>query len=167
MMETHLQYNILQRRTSCGLSLIEMLIVVAVISLLVSIVLGVGNSIQRKANEQLTENTFALLEAALQEYYDYQDYFPVQSEENFENAAAHSQMLYQALRSIPGSRKIISKVSNRQIKNKYGDDGTWPEIYDPWKMPIDYRYTTDQTFPVLISAGPDRTFGNSDDISSK
>jgi hypothetical protein len=42
-----------------------------------------------------------------------------------------------------------------------------PEIYDPWGTPLDYRYEAGENFPELISAGPDRKFGNADDITNR
>ena len=42
-----------------------------------------------------------------------------------------------------------------------------PEIYDSWGTVLDYRYVAGNTFPVIISAGPDEQFGTADDISSR
>ena len=45
------------------------------------------------------------------------------------------------------------------------------ELRDPWGTLLDYVYEyaggKGDTFPELISAGPDRQFGTADDISSK
>jgi hypothetical protein len=32
---------------------------------------------------------------------------------------------------------------------------------------LDYRYVAGQNFPLLVSAGPDKTFGTPDDIDNK
>jgi hypothetical protein len=34
-------------------------------------------------------------------------------------------------------------------------------------MPVDYRYSLGENFPVMTSAGPDKVFGTADDMSSK
>ncbi len=153
-----------------GVTLVEMLIVLAIIALLTSMVIGIAGRISNQSKEQLTRNTFALLESALQEYYEYWGYFPEQAEEDFTNAAAHSEILYGALNSILSSRKILEKISNSLIKHNV-DTGAVPpipEIYDPWRTVLDYRYVAGNNFPELISAGPDRNFETTaDNLTSR
>jgi len=55
-----------------GVTLVEMLIVVAIIALLASIVIGIAGRISNQGKEQLTRNTFALLNAALEQFRDYE-----------------------------------------------------------------------------------------------
>lgn len=64
---------------------------------------------------------------------------------------------------------ILEKINASLIKQNVdtGSIQPVPEIYDPWGTVIDYRYTISDTFPELVSAGPDRIFGNADDISNK
>ena len=144
-----------------------MVIVVAVIALLVSMVIGISSRIDKRTKEKGVENIFALLGSALQEYYQYTDKFPEQTEKNFTNTPAHSEYLYKELQSIPSSRKVLEKVSDSLLENKFGYSTTPPEIYDPWGTALDYRYVTGDNFPELISAGPDRVFDTADDVSSK
>jgi prepilin-type N-terminal cleavage/methylation domain-containing protein len=59
------------RTCKIGLTLIEMLIVVAIIAILVTMVIGIAAHIDNQGKEQLTENTFALLGAALGQFQDY------------------------------------------------------------------------------------------------
>jgi len=54
-----------------GLTLIEMIVVVAVIALLASVLISTATRIQNKAKEQLTESTIAILSAALEQFADY------------------------------------------------------------------------------------------------
>jgi len=54
-----------------GFTLVEMLIVIAVIAILVSMVIAVASRIDNKAKEQLTESTLAILNAALEQFSDY------------------------------------------------------------------------------------------------
>jgi len=54
-----------------GFTLVEILVVVAVIVILATMIVGITSRVNNQAKEQLTENTFAILDAALQEFYDY------------------------------------------------------------------------------------------------
>ncbi len=152
-----------------GLTLVEILVVVAIIAILATIVIGIAARINDQSKERGLESTFTLLESALQEYCEDTDKCPLQLEKNFANALIHSEYLYGELYSIPSSRKILEKVSDSLIKHDV-DTGTIPpvpEIYDPWGTPLDYRYVPGDNFPELLSAGPDKIFGSGDDISNK
>ena len=170
------------RKYKHGLSLVEMLIVVAVIALLATMVIGVASRIDNQSKEKLLDSTFALLEGALEEYREFQGDFPVSPAGNFssaeERAAVRSEYLYEHLRSIPSSREILEKISDSLIRNEYPPgvlpNDTYPEIYDPWQVnseefrrAIDYIYVAGDHYPKLISAGPDRIFGNADDITNR
>lgn len=54
-----------------SLTLVEMLIAVAIIAILAIMVIGIAARINSQGKEQLTENTFALLDAALGQFQDY------------------------------------------------------------------------------------------------
>lgn len=54
-----------------GLTLIEILVVAAVIAILITIVIGIAARINTQSREQLTKNSFALLDAALSQFSDY------------------------------------------------------------------------------------------------
>ena len=150
-----------------GFTLVEMLIVVAVIALLATMVINVATRIDDQSRKRCLECTCALLECALQEYCAYTSGFPEQPEKDFTNAVVHSEYLCQELRRIPDSRKVLDKISNSLMENKYGAASTPPEIYDPWGTALDYRYVSGDNFPELVSAGPDRIFGTADDISNR
>jgi prepilin-type N-terminal cleavage/methylation domain-containing protein len=158
-------------RNKDGFTLVEILVVVALIAILATIVVGVAGRIDGRAKENALEGTFVLLDSALQEYRRFTDKFPEQPENNPANAGAHSELLYDALHSVPDSRAILEKIDKSLIENKYAAAGTTVgtsvEIYDPWGMPLDYRYSLGENFPVMTSAGPDKIFGTADDISSK
>lgn len=157
------------RKYKHGLSLVEMLIVVAVIALLTTMVISVASRIDNQSKEHLLKSTFALLEGALEEYREFQGAFPQQPVKDFTDVSLHSENLYKELYSIPSSRKVLDKISGSLIKHEF-DSGavpSVPEIYDPWGTPLDYRYEAGENFPELISAGPDKVFGNADDITNR
>jgi len=150
-----------------GLTLIEMVIVVGIIAMLATMTIGLISRFDNQAKERGLTSTFSLLEDALQEYYEYTDGFPEQPEMDFTNAATHSEYLYQELYSIPDSRSILEKIKDSLIKNENGTTETPPEIHDPWGTVFEYRYSPGDTFPVLVSAGPDKLFDTADDIRSR
>jgi type II secretory pathway pseudopilin PulG len=154
------------------MSLVEILIVVGVIALLTTMVISVASRIDTQAKEKSVESMFVLLDSALQEYRDFMGSFPEQTETNYANAVNHSEYLYSELQSIPGAQKILQKIDEALIKNQYSAAGvplaqTGPEIYDSWGTPLDYQYIAGNNFPVLVSAGPDKTFGTADDMSNR
>ncbi len=55
-----------------GATLVEILIVVAIIAILATMVVGIATRISNQSKEQLTKNTFALLNAALGQFRDYE-----------------------------------------------------------------------------------------------
>jgi type II secretory pathway pseudopilin PulG len=149
------------------MSLVEILIVLVVVALLATMVISVASRIDTQAKEKGAESMFVLLDSALQEYRQFMDRFPEQAEANYANAVIHSEYLYSELQSIPGVQKILAKIDDSSIENKYGTAQTPPEIYDPWGTPLDYRYVVGNNFPRLVSAGPDKTFGTTDDMSNR
>ncbi len=150
-----------------GITLVEILVVVAIIAILATMVIGIASRINDQSKERGLESTFTLLESALQEYLESTGKFPEQPEKNVANALIHSEYLYGQLDLIPESRKILGRITESLVKNEYGTIDTPSEIYDPWGMVIDYIYVAGDNFPVLVSAGPDKIFGTADDISNK
>ena len=153
-----------------GFTLVEMVVVIAIVAVLATLIVGVAARIDTQSKERALESTFALLDAALQEYYEYKGKFPEADADPNEN----SETLYAELYSIPASRTILEKVSNSLIQDNFKSDANTPEIYDPWwpkdkdkRRVLDYRYTLGDTFPKLISSGPDRLFGTDDDITNR
>ena len=58
-------------RHKIGATLVEILIVVAIIAILATMVVGIATHISNQSKEQLTKSTFALLNAALGQFRDY------------------------------------------------------------------------------------------------
>jgi type II secretory pathway pseudopilin PulG len=144
-----------------------MLIVVGIIAILATMVISVASRIDTRSKEKGTENLLTLLDSALQEYHEFTGYFPEQPETDFDTAPIHSEFLYRELNSVPNAQAILKKLNPSSIKNNYGTDESAFEIYDPWGTALEYRYIAGENFPLLISAGPDETFGTADDINNK
>jgi prepilin-type N-terminal cleavage/methylation domain-containing protein len=213
-----------------GVTLIEILIVVAVIAILVSMVIGIAARIDSQGKEQLIKNTFALLDTALSQFgdygYRYSDpcdadlKFPLDcndfSKSDLENALrdalglgagsvtiggsgthepnySGSEALYFFLSRVPDCRETLDKIDKSLITDK-GSNGQSMSIdvggkvypllrfIDPWGKTLRYSYyrnnresipsrepelASSRTFPVIISAGPDKEFGTADDIASR
>jgi len=137
--------------------------------MLATMLVGIATVIDTQSKERATKATFTLLEGALDEYKDFMDDFPMQIVEDSNYAAAHSELLYEALDSVPASRNIMKKINDKLIQNKFDMTADPPiyEIYDLWATALDYIYDPNNTYPLLRSAGKDRTFSTPDDISNK
>jgi prepilin-type N-terminal cleavage/methylation domain-containing protein len=149
-----------------AVTLIEMLIVVAIIALLATMILTIVVRIDSQSKEKNLHGIFTLLDSALHEYHTYTGKFPDQPEKNSANAIIHIEQLYADLHSIPSSRIVLEKLNDAFLKNKAGAPDK-PEIYDPWGSVLDYRYIPGENFPEIFSAGKDKRFDTPDDITSK
>ena len=65
-----------KRQNKTGVTLVEILVVVAIIAILVSMVIGIAARIDTQGKEQLTKDTIAILTAALGEFGDYGYSYP-------------------------------------------------------------------------------------------
>jgi prepilin-type N-terminal cleavage/methylation domain-containing protein len=153
-------------RHNSGVTLVEMLVVLGIIVVLSSIVVTLTLRVDNQSKENAVNNALTLASGALREYYEAKGQFPPQPERNSANALAHVELMYQALRAEPASRQVLDKLSSAMVKSE-GGAADLRAMYDPWGTPMDYIYAPNETFPQLISAGPDRQFGTGDDIVSK
>jgi len=149
-----------------GLTLVEMLVVLGVIMVLGGFVVVLTRRVDNQSKENAVANAFTLLGGALREYYEFRGAFPLQADRNPANALAHVELMVQELRSVPASRQVLEKLSPALVKSVAGVADV-PELCDPWGTVLDYTYARNETFPELLSAGPDKRFGTADDISSK
>ena len=217
-----------------GLTLVEMLIVVAIVVILTTMVIGLAGRINDQSNERLTQSTIAILDAALGQFRDYEYrykdnpiYTPAEREfylgldfpldcNDFlqpvlETTLASAlgavaapitggvhhpsysgcEAVYLFLSQVPECRKTLDRIDKSLITNLGVDKqpriisvtylGGVPKVrpllrvIDPWGTTLKYDYYDEvfpdplnkRTFPVITSAGPDKQFGNTDDISSR
>jgi type II secretory pathway pseudopilin PulG len=151
---------------NAGLSLVEILVVVGVIAVLAGLIVAITLRVENQSKERAVANVFALLRSALQEHYEDTGAFPLQPERDYSKAVAHIELLYRHLDSVPASRRILRQVNSAFVKVDTTPQAI-PRVLDPWGTVLDYFYAPDNQFPELTSAGPDKKFGTSDDISSK
>lgn len=159
-------YAMTNARRHLGLTLVEMLVVVAIIVLVAGFAITLTLRMANQARERELASMFALLNTALQEYHQETGEFPPQPELDHANAAAHMQLLYERLMVEPASRRVLTHLTSLPAKSDPAGDAL-AEVRDPWGTVLDYRYGPDDDLPELISAGPDREFGTEDDISSR
>ncbi|MEN6428208.1 MAG: prepilin-type N-terminal cleavage/methylation domain-containing protein [Phycisphaerales bacterium] len=154
-----------------AVTLIEMLVVLGIIVVLASLVIKLTLRVDNQSKERALDNAFALVGTSLREYYEVKNGFPPQAERNTPaNALAHIEVMVRELRSVPDSRHVLDQLNPALVKSQAGLADV-PELRDPWGTVLDYVYDPDpdagDTFPELISAGPDKQFGTGDDMSSK
>jgi len=144
-----------RRQNKTGVTLVEILVVVAIIAILVTMVIGVAARIDTQGKEQLTENTIALLTAALSQFGDYGYTYSAPSDANFKfpldcngfdtgdfvaelgwtvgGAGTHdanysgSEAMYFFLSRVPESRQILDKIDKKLVTN-LGLNGSPMEI---------------------------------------
>lgn len=151
-----------------AVTLVEMLVVLGIIAVVAGFVVTLTLRVDNQSKEKALDSAFALLSTSLREYYEFRNTFPQQTERNSANALAHIELMVQELRSVPDSRQVLDHLNPTMVKSTIGIADV-PELRDPWGTVLDYVYDhgTGDSFPELISAGPDRQFGTNDDISSK
>ncbi len=159
-----------------GVTLVEILVVLAIVTMLASVTTIVVRRLDMQAKEGSLKNTLTLLDDALGEYHEEKGEFAFQSAvaTRPDQALAHNQQAMEALQAEPASREILNKIDASYRKNLYptakGSSiplDTVPEVYDPWGTAIDYVYLKGDTFPLLRSAGPDGIFGTADDRTNR
>ncbi len=91
---------------------------------------------------------------------------------------ASSAALYYYLNRCGDSKAILDTLSDRmistldatgkQIKMVIGGvTYTVPRFIDAWGMSLRYEYLDNYPYPKIMSAGPDKIFGTSDDLSNQ
>ncbi|MCM8760161.1 MAG: type II secretion system protein GspG [Candidatus Omnitrophica bacterium] len=141
-----------------GFTLIEILVVIAIISVIAAFSLPVYRKAKQRA---LIVKTLALInsiEAALSMYStDFGDYPHYDGE-----GTSFLVLRLQGPVDSPSWKGPYMRFKKEDL-DKEGD------ILDAWKMPISYKYPQDEYSNVpyiIISAGADRKFGTTDDIGN-
>ncbi len=167
----------LHKRHNPGFTLIEIMVAVAVIVVLSGVIWKMGFGLETQGRVQRQKEAFAILDSALQEYYEVKGVFPeVVIDDDLEELLlfqARTQSMWQQLLAVPESRFVAERLSRSLLKDLYrSSDATddekanrWPEIYDVWDQPVEYVWHADMAFPVLRSYGPNKALNDPNDLS--
>ena len=139
-----------------GITLIEILVVIIIISFLAAVSLPVYHKARVKGVIVKTKTIISSLEAALSMYEtDFGDY----------PAGTTSRILVELLQGPVENEKW----NGPYIRFKKEDIDKNGNIIDGWKTPLIYKYPQSEKENVpylIISAGPDKKFGTEDDFGN-
>jgi len=170
-------------RKNRAFSTIEVMVAVSIVIILAAIVLGVGRRLKTQADEKLAKSTIQILVTAIGQYHQFWDEFPAvtdpcglpaeHSEELYNrlyktpnSKSEHSEELYNRLYKTPNSKSLCEQIQTTQISSTDSDSEL--EFLDPWGQPLDYIYSAGDSFPEVISGGPDGDpCTQADNISSR
>ena len=146
-----------------GFTLSEVLIVVAILLILAGALVGFGKHLKQQARANLCECTIGIIVAAIEQYHDWHEAFPVQ-DNALDPQMSPIENLYAQLYNQPKSCALCEQIE-KSLKGDTDGDGAF-EFLDPWGEPL--RYLPGMTFPVVESGGPDRDLTTAaDNIDSK
>jgi len=178
-----------------GFSIVETLVIIAVIAVLAAMVLGVGKHVKEQGKIKLTKSTIDILVTAVELYYQdeghmpYNYYFgggiPVIKTGSMEpNRSGES--LYHSLNRNVKSKRLINAITDSLItsRNAAGEiltvditdgsgavidsDVVLPRFIDAWGNTLRYYYdfAAGNTFCLISSPGKDKRYGTEDDITN-
>ncbi|MCE5340380.1 MAG: type II secretion system GspH family protein [Planctomycetaceae bacterium] len=179
-----------------GMTLIEIMVSVLIVAILAAGLFSVSGYIDTQMKIKSTESTIHLLVAAVEQYHDFYKAFPdvnstsyvgeypngkYDKDANGVKDANYIEKLYYKLTLAPDAKKILDQINRKYVKDSDKDSGGKPapdknpEIVDAWGRSLRYIYEKkiNANFPEIISAGPDKDFGDGDakkaedNISSK
>lgn len=157
-----------------GFTLIELMVVVAILAILTTLIVSVSSFVRTKAMQDDTQANMKIIMSAIMAFQNATDKFPTSTVPGNPHAAdteqAESENLYDQLHKIPQCRQILQNLPpNILVKTGTYPDGT-PKIMfvDSFATgkPMDY-YGSLAGRPTLVSAGKDGDFSKDvDNISS-
>ena len=156
-----------------GMTLLELLIVIAILVIMVSMVFIATRGGWVDANTRITRSTMLVIDGALEDYKENNtnglifpdpNYPPLLSVGFTQSWVLHSAALYAQLNTLPESRKALERLDKSQVDlDKEFGIGKYSVFYDAWGTVLDYRYQAGMNFPLIVSAGPDKNFNTLED----
>ncbi len=146
-----------------GFTLVEMLVVMAIIGILSSLILGGVMAAKKRAAVMNTRTLITQLEAAINHYEESYGDYP-----HGAGGIESAEILFQALTSPSWSGQCEFTPEQAQDTDANGRK----ELVDHWRQPINYYHHRSYSGPPkeatfrLISIGPDEEEGTRDDVSN-
>jgi len=140
-----------QRRRT-GLTLTELLVVIALIVVLASIVLVIARGVQATSYGAATKELMALLRNAAGSYHFFWGSWPPQDSKT-DREDCKTVELVKAFRTTPEPAKVLEKIDRRFFASPNDE----LLLTDAWGSPI--LYVVWEGEPLFVSPGPDTSFG--------
>jgi prepilin-type N-terminal cleavage/methylation domain-containing protein len=161
-----------QAQNKSGVTLVEMLVVLTIITVLVTMVYKATSGLGNKSLKRKQKQAFVILDSALHEYYEVKGRFPLSNPQAADSSDGewrrdNVELLYEELYAVPSARALLLKLAPKQLDPWQGAENAVHLIYDVWGTELSYEWIKDNAFPILLSAGPDREFASADDVSNR
>jgi len=161
----------LRSRNDSGFSLPELLVAIGILAIMAVGIFAITSYTQTHGKITTTETTIAIIDIALEQYYDFYDKFPNLNKPNesqplpIPNPNTDTEFLYYKLTLCPEAKKTIGNIDMAMLKDD--DDDGYPEIIDSWNRELKYIYNDNYNFPLVKSFGPDDANDTDDDITNR
>jgi len=150
------------RSRSEGFTLLELMVVIAIIAILMGILLPVVTGMKTKAQIRQAETEVKSLATAIRAYHTEYKQWPVNPGAGGTWSNNNEQVLTWLIAGIPGN------LENPRQRNFFETKVPVQALRDPFRSNLCYQVTIAVTNNrvTVLSAGPDCVFGTGDDISA-
>ncbi|MFA6175202.1 MAG: type II secretion system protein [Phycisphaerae bacterium] len=149
------------KKLQFGFTLAEMLVALVIIALMAAAAYILIKPAEDKGKIESTKATIELLCGAIEQYHNFYNEFPDPNNDTRPAADCNdTELVYYRLSLCPDSVAILNQIDSKMVRNYDNDD--YPEYVDAWgnAFKYEYRKNNEENFPLIISAGPDKKFGN-------